>query len=96
MNGTDIEIEKVIRSRRTTFALEITEQGTLVVRAPLATHDATIRRIVEKHRTWIKTQTRRAEARRLETPPKTFTEGARFLYLGVPYPLRLLEAKKHP
>ena len=96
MNGIDIEIEKVIRSRRTTLALEITEQGTLVVRAPLATHDATIHRIVEKHRTWIKTQTRRAKARRFETPPKTFVEGERFPYLGVPYPLRLVEAQETP
>lgn len=32
----DIKIEKIIRSKRKTIALQITENATLIVRAPLS------------------------------------------------------------
>ena len=40
----------VIRSRRRTIALEITRQGTALVRAPLHAADADIARFVDSHR----------------------------------------------
>lgn len=43
----------VIRSRRRTIALEITRQGTALVRAPLRAADADIARFVDSHRAWL-------------------------------------------
>ena len=43
----------VILSRRRTIALEITRQGTALVRAPLHASDADIARFVDSHRAWL-------------------------------------------
>ena len=43
----------VLRSRRRTLALEVTRQGTALVRAPCGASDADIARFVEKHRDWL-------------------------------------------
>lgn len=43
----------VIRSRRRTLALEVTRQGTALVRAPLRATDADIARFVDSHRGWL-------------------------------------------
>lgn len=43
----------VIRSRRRTLALEVTRQGTALVRAPLRASDADIARFVDSHRGWL-------------------------------------------
>ena len=43
----------VIRSRRRTLALEVTRQGTALVRAPYGASDAAIARFVEEHRDWL-------------------------------------------
>lgn len=43
----------VIRSRRRTLALEVTRQGTALVRAPLRASDADIARFVDSHLPWL-------------------------------------------
>lgn len=43
----------VIRSRRRTLALEVTHQGTALVRAPLRAADEDIARFVDSHRQWL-------------------------------------------
>ena len=43
----------VIRSRRRTLALEVTRQGTALVRAPLRAADEDIARFVDSHRQWL-------------------------------------------
>jgi len=49
----DIEIEKIIRTKRKTIALQITDDATLIVRAPFKASDKTIMGIVLKHKKWI-------------------------------------------
>jgi predicted metal-dependent hydrolase len=96
MNHVDIEIEKIVRSRRKTYALEVTEKGTLIVRVPLHARDTAIRRVIEKHREWIRRQKRRVDTRNAENLPKEFIEGEPFLYLGVSYRLKLVEEQTPP
>ena len=43
----------VIRSRRRTLALEVTRDGSALVRAPLRASDADIARFVDSHRAWL-------------------------------------------
>ena len=48
---------QVIRSSRKTVALQITEQGALLLRCPYAMTEAEISQFLEKHRDWIEKHT---------------------------------------
>ena len=52
----------VIRSQRKTIAMQI-KRGQVIVRAPLQTTDAQIRRFVDAHRSWLEKHLPRAQAR---------------------------------
>lgn len=53
----------VIRSSRKTLAVEIRNDGTLLVRAPMRTADRDIRRFLVQHADWIDKHMRTAQAR---------------------------------
>jgi len=84
-----IEIDSIIRSSRKTFSLEVSNDAKLTVRAP---HRATleeIRNLVQRKRSWI-IRTKKRVLERLDTkPPKLFSEGEEFFFLGGAYPLFL-------
>ena len=50
----EIEIEKIIRSKRKTIALQITEDAKLIIRAPFGVSEEVIKRVVVKHADWIR------------------------------------------
>ena len=52
----------VIRSHRRTMALEVTREGTALVRAPLRASDTDIARFVDTHRDWLATHMARRQA----------------------------------
>ena len=52
----------VIRSQRKTIAMQI-KRGEVIVRAPMRTTDAQIRRFVESHRAWLEKHLPAAQAR---------------------------------
>ena len=52
----------VRRSRRRTMALEVTREGTALVRAPYHASDADIARFVEAHRAWLDAHIARRQA----------------------------------
>ena len=89
-----LKISRVIRSDRKSFALELTPDGQLIVRAPRSASDAQIHAVVAKKASWIaKTRTRLA-AQYAHHKPKTFTPGETFWYLGEQYPLRLTDRQR--
>ena len=45
---------KIIRSRRKTFAVQVMEDGSVIVKAPLLSADIQARRLVEKKAKWIR------------------------------------------
>ncbi|MGC8789798.1 MAG: M48 family peptidase, partial [Caldisericum sp.] len=45
----DIKIEKIIRSKRKTIALQITDDATLIVRAPFGIDEKKIWDVIKKH-----------------------------------------------
>ena len=49
----DIPIDKIIRSRRRTIALEVTPQATLIVRAPHRVSQAYIDEMIREKSAWI-------------------------------------------
>ena len=56
INGFEYE---VIRSRRRTYALQLSSEGKITVRAPLFATSASIRKFVSLHSAWIETRMRK-------------------------------------
>lgn len=80
---------QLIRSKRRSIALEIQEDGTLIVRAPHSLKEAVIQKFVSQKQEWIDKTTHRVLQRREQFRPKQFVEGETFLYLGKEYPLHI-------
>jgi predicted metal-dependent hydrolase len=82
-------IDRILRSRRKSFSIQIDETGTLIVRAPWNATDRTIYEIVARKRAWIekKLHTARERSRRIQN--RSFKEGDRYLYLGEWFPLSI-------
>jgi predicted metal-dependent hydrolase len=93
--NSEVRIDQLIRSKRRTFAIEINQDGGLIVRAPSHASKAEIAHLLEEKKSWILSKKRLAFEQALETPPKKFTPGEEFLYLGTSYPLEIVEGD-HP
>lgn len=83
----DIRIEKVIRSRRRTIALEVTCDATLIVRAPLRAPQSYIEGMIREKRDWIRRKMDEIK-KRPAVPLHEYREGELFLFLGGSYPLQ--------
>jgi predicted metal-dependent hydrolase len=95
-DSMDIEIEKIVRTKRKTIALQITDDATLIVRAPFNVNDETIMDVVLKHKKWIEQKKREIEARDPKFSPKEFVNGEGFLYLGRYYRLKIVDDQEEP
>ena len=62
---------QVVRSRRRTVALQVDQNGSVIVRAPMTLPAEEIRTFVEKHETWIHRQQQRQARYRAEHPEPT-------------------------
>jgi hypothetical protein len=86
----DIPIEKIVRSRRRTIALEVTPQATLVVRAPYRVSQGYIEQMIREKGAWI--QKKMAEMkRRPQAAAHAYGEGEVFWFLGRAYPLHIVD-----
>jgi len=90
----DLRIQKLIRTKRKTLALQIRDDGALVVRAPLKVSLRYIQEVIAKKSRWIKKKSSQAIERARLKPVKKFIEAEEFLYLGNFYKLYLSESKK--
>jgi predicted metal-dependent hydrolase len=89
--NTNIQIDKIIRSRRRTVALEITDDAKLLVRAPLKSSLKYIEEVIAKNNIWIAKKQFLAKKRNILFKPKQFVAGEKFLYLGQEYPLQIID-----
>ena len=64
-----LTIHRTVRSRRRSIALQVTEEGFLVVRAPRMISQRDIFRFVEEKRLWIERKVREAALRARSAPP---------------------------
>ena len=86
----EIPVEKIVRSRRRTIALEVTPQATLVVRAPHRVPQAYIEEMIREKSAWV--LAKMEEMRKRPQPiVHAYAEGEVFWFLGRPYPLQFLE-----
>jgi hypothetical protein len=87
----EIKIDKIIRRKRKTIALQITDNATLVVRAPFDVDTLTIEHVVLKHKKWIEKKKKEVLSRDLKFSRKEFVNGEGFLYLGKSYRLTIAD-----
>jgi predicted metal-dependent hydrolase len=90
------EIYKIIRTDRRTIALQITEEGKLIVKAPLKVSDEKIMEVVLKHKKWIERKIKEVLSRDPKAGKKEFVNGESFLYLGRSYKLYIVENQEEP
>lgn len=64
----------VVRSRRRTMALQVTQEGRVVVRVPLYATQDEIQRFVSSHEDWVAVQLERQAQRLAEHPPRSREE----------------------
>ena len=88
MSGT---IDRIIRSKRRTLAIEVTHDAKLVVRAPQRMPRDRIDRFVGQKREWIERKKREALRKAAQAAPKSYAGGEKFFYLGKSYPLKIVE-----
>ncbi len=86
----EIRIEKLIRSRRRTIALEVTHDATLIVRAPLRTPAVHIEEMIREKHAWIQRKLEEMK-KRPSASVHEYKEGELFLFLGRSYPLHIAE-----
>lgn len=90
----DVQIEKIIRTKRKSIALQVTDDAKLIVRAPFSLNDERIKEIVSKNRRWIEEKKKAIEARNSKLSHKEFVNGEGFLYLGRYYKLNIVEDQR--
>jgi len=89
-----LKISKIIRSNRRTVALQIQQDGCLVIRAPFYVSEKHIQKLVFKKSSWIREKKELIERKNSSLVQKRFVEGEEFLFLGRKYKLYLSERKR--
>jgi len=87
----DVKIDKIIRSKRRTVALQVARDATLIVRAPELASMEVIRGIVRKKCDWIRRKQEYVRNTYAQPSVKEFVNGEGFLYLGESYRLQKAE-----
>jgi predicted metal-dependent hydrolase len=91
----NIQIDKLIRSKRRTIALIIERDGTFTVRAPMRISHTAIETFIQQKSDWII----RARKKAISFQPiigKQYIDGEKFLYLGSFFDLKLVGLQKGP
>ena len=92
----DIDIEQIVRTKRKTIALQLTDDATLIVRAPFDVSHETIMKVIVRHKKWIEKKKKYLEARDPKYSPREFVNGEGFLYLGRYYRLNIVNSQEVP
>jgi len=96
MEGKIVEIKKIIRSKRKTISLQVSDDATLIVRAPFKVNEEIINRVILKHSNWIEKKKKEMQLRDVKFSKKEYVNGEGFLYLWNYYRLRLVENQETP
>jgi len=91
-----MEIDKIIRTRRKTISMHVTDNGTLIVRAPFGVNEKTINNVIAEHKNWIEKKKKEILSRYPKLIKKNFTNGEDFPYLGKYYKLSIVDGQKDP
>jgi len=87
----NIKIDQLIRSRRKTIGLQITNDARLIVRAPQFASEDYIYKLIQRKESWIKSKLDYFKERQDKISVRKFVPGEEFLFLGQSYPLVAVE-----
>jgi predicted metal-dependent hydrolase len=87
----EVHIDQLIRSKRRTISLEINLDGSLTVRAPIRAPVDEIYALVNSKKKWIVKKQKLVSEKVREAPSKQYVNGEQFLFLGVNYPLEIID-----
>lgn len=85
---------KIIRSKRSTIALQVNNDTTLTVKIPYGVSMGYVERFIEEKRNWIEKKQAQYKEVKSKHKPKQFTEGEEFLFAGRAYPLEIVSGSK--
>lgn len=88
-----IEIKKLVRSKRRTIALIVERDGSLTVRAPRRAAVADIQSFILEKQDWI-IRTQEKLKSLVDVPKKEYKDGDSFLFLGNTYGLTLVRPQR--
>jgi predicted metal-dependent hydrolase len=88
-----IKIDKIIRSKRRTISLTISDEGYLIVKTPLKISQEYLTDLIQKKRDWILKNQKHILDNLTKIPPKQYNEGESFLFLGESYKLQLSDQR---
>ena len=88
-----IQIDKLVRSRRRTIALIIERDSSLTVRAPMRVSREEIEAFVHQQAAWILRKQDSIKAI-VDVPVKHYIDGETFLFLGSSYDLKLVKLQR--
>ena len=87
----NIKIDKLIRSRRKTIGLQITNDARLIVRAPFFASENLIHKLIRSKESWIIAKQDYFKQRQNKILIRKFVPGEEYLFLGQSYPLVVVE-----
>ncbi|MCD6398502.1 MAG: M48 family metallopeptidase [Candidatus Aenigmarchaeota archaeon] len=91
-----MKIDKIIRAKRKTISMHVTDSGTLIVRAPFGVNEETINNVITKHKNWIEKKKKEILSRYPKPIKKSFVNDEDFPYLGKYYKLSIVDDQKDP
>lgn len=86
-----MQIKKIIRSERRTISLQICDDATLIVKAPLRVKNNVINQVILKHHKWLERKKKEILSRDIKFIEKQFVNGEKYFYLGNLYPLKIVQ-----
>lgn len=92
----NFHIEKIIRSKRKSFSIEIDDSGEILLRVPIKASIEEVNEFIKRHSKWIEKKLNEIENRKIKYQPKNFVDGEKFLYLGKFYNLNIVKNQKIP
>ena len=91
-----IQVNRIIRTNRTTISIRITDDGEVEVRAPKNIDEKIILKVIKKKEQWIKRKIDEIKIRDPQFKRKEFVNGEGFLYLGKYYRLQIVDNQDVP
>ncbi|MFH1049758.1 MAG: SprT family zinc-dependent metalloprotease [bacterium] len=91
----EVKIDRIIRSKRRTFSIEINPKGLLTVRAPLRATVGEITKVVKEKCDWIKRKKKEISQKVAQKKKRHYITGEKFECLGKDFTLIVKEGHKY-
>ncbi len=90
----EVRVDRIVRSKRRTFSIEINPKGLLTVRAPLRSSNGEIKKLLNEKYDWIKRKKKEISQKVAQKKKRHYISGETFECLGKNYTLIIKENHK--